>query len=800
MSSDLVRDKVRVMSGRDFWRTHASALLDLPALKLTDGPNGARGDMSGATAACFPVGVALGASFDPELLREIGAALGREAKTKKAQALLGPTINLQRTPIGGRNFECYSEDPYLSGVLATAFVLGVQSEGVAACPKHFVANDTEYERHRVSSNIDERTLRELYLRPFEMVVRDASPWMIMSAYNRINGVQANANAALLRGVLKGEWGFDGVVVSDWGGSLATLEDYLGGLDLEMPGPARTFGDKLLAALEAGEAPLDPLDEAVARLQRLAARTAGAQSEDPREDSVDRPEDRSLARRAAIAGAVLLKNDGVLPFAAERLNRVAVIGPNAAIGQIMGGGSSRVNPHYAVHPLAALVERLGRERVDYAIGCTIDRYAPAFPVEAVRAPDGASGFLLETFSAPACAGAPLRTAELRENQWMEFGAFAASGDGGVSSARIRGAFTPTESGEHTFGLLSAGDADLFVDGDLIVENRASWTRGEAFYGFGSQERRAALTLEAGRSYALEIRFDRRSQSVINAARFGVFPPQPADLIAAAVEAATAADAVILVLGANPDWETEGHDRADMRLPGEQDRLAAAILDANPNTAVVLNVGAAIEAPWLDQARAVLVPWFAGQEFGAALADMLFGDAEPGGRLPFSWPAGLQDSPGYRHYVREGLDMPYGEGLAMGYRGHAAHGPAPRFAFGHGLGYAKIEIAEAAMVDGQLSVRVRNGAARAGTAVVQVYAETRDLDGSRPLPRLCAFRRIACPANGDAVAHILLDTRAFDVWDVNTHAWRPAPAPHRIAATLSAADLVDGRWVEVRPAPP
>jgi beta-glucosidase len=796
-----IQEKVRVMSGRDFWRTHASAVLDLPQLKVTDGPNGARGDLaSGATSACFPVGVAMGASFDPDLLFEIGVALGREAKTKKCQALLGPTINLQRTPIGGRNFECYSEDPYLTGTLASAFVRGVQSQGVAACPKHFVANDTEYERHRVSSNVDARTLRELYLRPFEMVVQDAQPWMIMSSYNRINGIQANSNAALLRGVLKGEWGFDGVVVSDWGGSLSTIGDFVGGLDLEMPGPARSFGDKLVDALDAGEAPLEPLEEAVSRLQRLAQRTAGAQSDDQTEESVDRLEDRALARRAAIAGAVLLKNESILPWDVNALKTVAVIGPNGARGQIMGGGSAFVRAHYGMHPLAALRDKLGGDnRVTHAQGCSIDKYLPAFPHNAVRTPDDdADGFRLEIFHTLNCEGEPSRVLTLRESQWVDFGVFAAVDQGGVKSVRVRGRYTPHTDGVHTFGLLSAGFADLYVDGARIVENRASWRRGESFFSFGSIEQRGETALEAGCAYAIEIRFDRKPDSMMKAVRFGVQPPQSSDMLGEAVAAAKAADGVLLVLGTNPDWETEGHDRADMMLPGAQDVLAEAVLKANPNTVVVLNVGAPVEAPWLSDARAVLVSWFAGQEFGNALSDILFGEAEPRGRLPFTWPAKLDDSPGFKNYTREGLEMDYREGLFMGYRGHLARGPAPHFWFGHGLGYADIAIVDAGEIeredDGRCSIRVSlaNTSQREGSACVQVYNDAREMDGSI-LRRLCGFARVDLAAGESGVARVYLDPRAFQHWDESAQGWRLHPAVERLTIGFSADQVAFTRAV-------
>ncbi len=792
---DAIREKVRLLSGRDFWRTKASTILSIPALKLTDGPNGARGDLtSGATAACFPVGVALGASFDVSLLREIGAALGREATSKACQVLLGPTINLQRTPIGGRNFECYSEDPWLTGCLAVGFVQGVQSQGVAACPKHFVANDTEFERHKVSSNVDATTLRTLYLRPFEMAVKEGGAWMIMSSYNRINGTQSNSNALLLRDILKGEWGFDGVVVSDWGGSLSWDGDYLGGLDLEMPGQGRNFNDKLAAAIVAGQLPEQPLDDAIERLSRLAQRTALSRHGEVTEQSIDRPEDRALARRAAIAGTVMLKNDGLLPLDPDRLKTIAVIGPNAAHGEIMGGGSSFVNAHYALHPLAALQTHLnGKAEVSYAPGCNIHRYMPDFRVGSVRTPDGASdGFLLEFFGQPDCQGSPVRQSVQKLARWMDLGFLANANDPvRAGSVRLSGTFTPVDRGLHTFGVHSAGLCDIWLNGVCIIDNRTGWSRGEGFFGFGSRELTAACQLEAGQPVELELRFDPKAGSLLKGFRFGVLPPQTDDMLGQAVDLAKACDAVVLVLGANPDWETEGHDRTSMRLPGEQDRLAAEIIAANPSTVVVLNIGAPVLMPWLDQVQAVIVPWFGGQEMGNAIADVLLGDAEPGGRLPFSWPAQLSDSPGYRHYDTSSLEMDYNEGLLMGYPGHHAHGPKPLFGFGHGLGYANLVIHA---VDGVTTdfegrpvvpVHVRNQSDKAGNACVQIYADWRETNADFGSIRLCGFVRVQVEPRSVVIVSVPLDPRWTMSWGEADAAWSSNAEKPKLVALLEGA---------------
>jgi beta-glucosidase len=406
---------------------------------------------------------------------------------------------------------------------------------------------------------------------------------------------------------------------------------------------------------------------------------------------------------------------------------------------------------------------------------------------LTAPDGLGvGFKLELFDAPACNGAPAVVQPLRESQWIDSGAFAAVEGGRVKSARITASYTPAENGPHQFGLLSAGYADLYVDGALVVENRQSWTAGETFYGFGSVERRASLDLQAGRAYAIEIRFDRKPKSMMKAVRFGVRPPQPADPLGHAVAVARASEAVVLVLGANSDWETEGHDRHSMRLPGDQDALARAVLAANPKTIVVLNIGAAVDMPWLSQARAVLVPWFAGQEFGAALADMLLGEAEPGGRLPFSWPAALEDSPGYRHYTREGLDMTYGEGLLMGYRGHCAHGPPALFPFGHGLGFSDIAIAAAKVCDGGVQLELHNRSDRAGETIVQIYADAPDPDYPHPIRRLCGFQRVGVAAQTSETVVLPIAAEALAQWSIAANALAQPAHGVRFFASLSGAE--------------
>ena len=375
LSSLLLEEKVKLVAGESFWRTHPIESAAIPVLKVSDGPNGVRGD-GGVAAASFPVGICMASTWNKALIQRVGDAIADEAKSKDVQVVLGPTINLHRTPLGGRNFECYSEDPYLSGMLASAFTDGIQAKGVGACLKHYVCNDSEFERHTISVEVDERTLREVYLRPFEIAIERSQPWTVMASYNRINGIYACSHDALVNNVLKKEWGFDGLVISDWFAAKETIENALGGLDLEMPGPAVAWGAELLKAAQEGDVPESVIDDKVRRLLRVLERSG--RFEDPVEKpelGVDKLEHQKIAYQAAVEGMVLLKNEQVLPLKKDDLNKIAVIGPNTKSFRIMGGGSSSLRPHYVKSPLDVLQETLQASEVRTAIGCTTHKFIP-----------------------------------------------------------------------------------------------------------------------------------------------------------------------------------------------------------------------------------------------------------------------------------------------------------------------------------------------------------------------------------------------------------------------------------------
>ena len=790
-----LEEKAALLGGASLWRTRALPRLGIPPLQVSDGPTGVRGSglSGGVGAVCFPCGSAVGASFSPELAGRLGAALADEARSKGAHVVLGPTVNLHRHPFGGRHFECYSEDPWLTGRLAVALIHGLQDAGVGACIKHFVCNDSEFERHTISSEVDERALRELYLAPFEAAVREADVAAVMGAYNRVNGTYACEHEALLRGVLKREWGFRGFVVSDWFATRSAVPSARAGLDLEMPGPPRWLDERLAAAVRAGELPEVVLDEAAGRLLEAIVRW-GALASDPDapETAEDRPEHRALARELARESMVLLQNRGdLLPLDPGALRRLAVIGPNAGVAVIQGGGSSRVNPHHAVSPLAGLRARLG-ERVVHERGCTNHRGLPALEAE----PFAAGRFEIAWFHADAPDGPPVRVQHARRLDLSALGSFARELDLGRGFlGRIRATLHPPESGLYRFGLVVAGRARLSLDGRELLECWEGFERGESFYGLGSRERSAEVALEAGRPAELEIRYSSEGARGIVGLRCGVLLPAPDDLLERAVAAAAGADAAVVVLGLNEDWETEGRDRETLALPGRQAELVLRVAAANPRTVVVLNVGAPVDVSFLARVPAALVTWYPGQEGGHALADVLLGDADPGGRLPTSWPARVEDVPSHPHYPGADGRVRYGEGVFMGYRGYDAAGVAPALPFGHGLSYARFEygplrVSPARARPGdpvRVELELRNTGRRAGREVVQLYVA--DLEATLPRPRreLKGFQKVALQPGETRTVSFELSERALSFWDPRRCGFVVEPGGFELAAGRSSREL-------------
>ncbi len=783
-----LEEQVQILSGADFWSIPAIERLGIGALRVSDGPNGARGGGSligGVKSAAFPVGIALGASWNLDLVREIGAALADEVKSKNAHVLLAPTVNIQRSVTNGRNFECYSEDPVLTAELAVAYIDGLQGQGISATIKHFVGNESEIERTTISSDIDERSLREVYLVPFEAAVKRAKTWGIMSSYNKVNGTYAAENHWLLTEVLRGDWGYDGIVMSDWFGSRTTAPTVNAGLDLEMPGPSRDRGAKLVAAVQAGEVSEQTVRTRARAMLRLMARAGSLDDHRAFSERADlRPETAALIRRAGAEAAVLLKNDGgLMPLAAS--GSLAVIGPNGKVAQIMGGGSAQLNPHYAVSPWDGLVAALGEDALRYSPGCTNHRWEPllADPVQ------------VDYHRGRSFQGQPVFTETLDSATSFWFPPFAGGMvDPADFSARMRTEFTAEEAGTHRVGVISAGYTRVFVDGRLVANAWDGWKKGRTFFEEGCDEVVGEITLTMGQVAVVTVEFCNRPSDnlVFSAFRLGIGRPMGEPEIAEAARVAASAERAVVFVGRNGEWDTEGSDLDTICLPGRQDELVAAVLKANPNTVVVLQTGGPVEMPWLAQARAVVQCWYPGQEAGNAIADVLLGKAEPSGRLAQTFPRRWQDNPTQSQdaEVYPGLSghVRYDEGVFIGYRHYDRQGITPLFAFGHGLGYTTFALEGlTATPSGHVQVTLRNTGAQAGSSVVQIYVSAPDASISRPDKELKAFAKVRLQAGAAQVLQFDLSPRDFAYWDEAARNWRVDGGRFAIKAGFSATDL-------------
>jgi len=796
-----LEQKVRLLTGADFWSLHTEPAVGLRRLVVSDGPAGVRGQTwdERDCSANVPSPTALAATWDGPRVERLGRLLAAEGRRKGVDVLLAPTVNLHRSPYGGRHFECFSEDPLLTGRLGAAYVRGVQSQGVGATVKHFVANDSETERFSLDVRVDERVLRELYLVPFEIVVRDGGAWAVMAAYNGVNG-HTMTESPLLEEVLRGEWGFDGLVMTDWyaGRSLASAG---AGVDLVMPGPDGPWGDALVGAVRAGSLAEAVVDEKVARLLRLAARVGalkdvtGRAAEPWSADAV-----AAELRATAAAGFVLARNEPaaapLLPLDPTTVRRIAVIGANAAVPRTMGGGSATVFPPYAVSPLDGIRAAFGPDvEVEFARGGRACRRVPAAAAGLLRRADGRPGARLRFLAADG------RTLRVEDRTGTAYAWLSSYGDGllfpEVALIEASTRLVATRTGTYLVGASGLGSFRLTVAGAAVVEDRLDRAPGadpvEAIMRPPQLVRPIALT--AGDEVDLVLSYRPSGVGDFGAAAVAKVAFQlNADLdsddaeLDRAVTVAARADVAVVVVGTTEEVESEGFDRTSLALPGRQDELVARVAAANPRTVVAVNAGAPVLLPWAGDVPAVLLCWFPGQEFGDALADVLTGAAEPGGRLPVSWPAEPDGLPSTT--PRDGV-LRYDEGLFTGYRWYQRDGREPRFCFGHGLGYTTWEYLQARIAasgsDLEVKVRVRNTGRRAGREVVQVYAGKPDSGVARPARWLAGWAAVEARPGQEVTATVTVAARAFEHWDPTAHRWLTEPGTFHLHVGPSSRTL-------------
>lgn len=792
--------KVRLLTGEDFWTTIEIPQIGLRKMTLSDGPSGVRGPVwdERSPSLNLPSATALASAWDSDLAWEYGATAASEARRKGVDWVLGPTINLHRSPLGGRHFECFSEDPVLTGDLAAGYVRGLQDNGVAATPKHYVANDFETDRFTVDVSVDERTLREVYLAPFERAV-EAGTWSLMSAYNSVNGVTMTENA-LLDSPLRTEWGFDGAVVSDWTAVRSTSAANAG-QDLEMPAPG-VWGEALVAAVRAGEVAEAAIDQHVARILLLAERVGALGDSSPR--PVELRDGVAFTRRAAIEGSVLLSNNGILPLAADGLRRVAIIGHNAEEARTQGGGSATVIPEHVVNPLEGLRTALPETEISYSLGAVVQEGVAALPLEQLTNPRTDGPGLAVTFVA--ADGTELLTEDRFATSLTWFG----GGEEAIARAEklvLETTYLPPRTEQRELGFASSLRGRVFVDGELLFEDQPVITGtdlGAALLAPPSGTRPVQFT--AGESVALRVEFDLTSAKFAVAGAIGVtFGTAPAAhdpeaLIAEAAQAAAEADVAVVVVGTNSAVESEGYDREDLDLPGRQDDLVRAVAAVNPRTVVVVNSGSPVLMPWREDVAAILLGYFGGQEFGSAIADVLLGAAEPGGRLPTTWPAEIDDVPVLDCIPDVSGRVTYAEGLHIGYRAWLRADTAPAFPFGHGLSYTSWDVTavnamtEESQPEGDVTVTaaVTNTGDRAGKQVVQVYASRAQSEVERPSKWLVGFAPVRSDAGGSTSVEIPIARRRFAHFDSG---WQVEPGTYTLHIGTSVTDIVTDLEVEL-----
>ena len=786
-------EKISLLSGFNSWYTNKIEEKNVPSIKMSDGPNGVRGDSnSGKSSACFPCAISIGSTWDLKLINDIGIALGEEAQAKDVDVLLGPTINIHRHPLGGRHFESFSEDPFLTGKIATNYVQGVQSKNVAACLKHFVGNDTEYERHSISSNIDEQTLREVYLLPFEMAIKEGNAKVVMSAYNKLNNIYCSSHKELLISILKQEWGFDGYVVSDWGAALETIENANGGLDLEMPGPSNVWGKALIEAVEAKKVSEKLIDDKVRRILSVAEFSNRFQNPKIKdEEAIDQPAHRSMLRKAAADGMVVLKNEGLLPLK-KNIKKLAVIGPNAKEAQIIGGGSASLRPHYQIHPLEAVRERLGHEtEILYSKGCHTHKYLPRINEKLMSDKDG---FLVEYFDGNQFNENLILEERLIGSKFWVFEGFAkdviSKKERTNISVKFSCEYSPDISGSHEFEIFGIGQCRLLIDDNELIDNWTSTDPGEAFFTFGSAAKKGVANFQKGEIYKIEVQY--YFEGNFPAVYIGCKAPDEVDIFQEAIEKASNADEVLLIVGTNSDWETEGNDRADFNLPANQNELIEAILDANQNTVILINTGSPVNMPWVKKANAIVQTWFAGQEFGNALVDILSGKVNPSGKLPTTFPAKLEDTPAYKIYPGNDLQMNYDEKLLVGYRWYERNSIKPLFCFGHGLSFTNFNYhnLEVTIDDNFLvscTFEVQNIGDISGVETAQCYVGFASPLPQEPIKTLQGFVKDEIAANELKKLEIVLGPRNFSYWSVDTNTWQIKGGTYKIFIGSSSENI-------------
>lgn len=781
LSKMTLEEKIDYIGGYNDFYIRAIPRLGVPEMKMADGPVGVR---NYGRSTAYPAGIAMAASWDTDLVKRIGTSMGKDARARGVHFLLAPGMNIYRAPMCGRNFEYFGEDPFLASRIAVADIKGIQSQGVIATAKHFMGNNQEWDRHRVSSDIDERAMREIYLPAFEASVKEAKVGAIMDSYNLINGVHATQNVYLNTEIAKKEWGFRGIIMSDWDATYDGVAAANGGMDIEMPNGKFMNRSTLLPAIQSGKLSEATIDDKVRRILRTALEFGffGREQTD-KSLPLDNPEARQIALDGARGSMVLLKNNGILPLQTAKYKNIAVLGPNAGRAVTGAGGSSLVEPFSAVTLLDAVKAVAGPStKITYSPGVQLVSEIFDETKVTTTADGNTQGFVGQYFNNTEMKGEPVLT---RNDQHLSFnwgeGSYVEGGKTDEFSARWIGYFKPTQTGSHQFYISGDDGFRLFVDDKLVVEQ---WQyQGETLVS-------RSLNLEAGKTYKIRIEyFEGTGQAKIG---FGISSGSSREL-AKAKELASKADLVILAIGFDSMKEGEGADRP-FELPDEQLSLIRSVMDANKKVVTVLNAGGSVDTNgWLDKTSALLYAWYPGQGGSTAAAEILFGKVNPSGRLPFSFEREWKNNPTFSSYYDKDNNkrVAYTEGVFLGYRHFDKSETKPLFPFGYGLSYTTFKYSNLKVTPATtnapvtVSFDVTNAGKRAGSEVAQVYVSDKHSKIERPVKELKGFSKTALKPGETRTVTVLLDSRAFSYYDVTSKGWKATPGDFEIIVGSSSA---------------
>jgi beta-glucosidase len=784
ISKMTLEEKVGQLSGRSF-DTEANQRLGIPGFHMTDGPIGVGQSHKNGRATAFPATVALAATWDTIYAFQMGQAIAMEAKAKGKNFLLAPCINIQRYPLGGRNFETFSEDPFLTSRMGVNFIKGVQSESIIACAKHFVANNQERNRINLNVRVSERALREIYFPAFMAAVTEAEVKSVMTSYNMVNGLYSGQNPWMINDVLKGEWGFDGVTLSDWESIYSAKHALHAGLDMDMPW-ARHYGDSLIAMVRSGEIPIELVNSSLRRV--LGAKNWLAQQSIFTEADTTftgTETNRELALQIARDAIVLLKNENkVLPVNLDETEKIALIGPNAAFARIPEKGSVRVTPPYLVSPYDAIAAEMRKEnQLLFAKGTSLLDHPYVDKEVRFLTDQGEPGFFAKYYDNNTLLGnaTAYRVDESLDFDWGNEAPFDTMGENSFS-VRWESNITVEKSGYYSIDVSSAGGFKLWVDNQLKINQWFVWKPKDI--------QSIAIYLEEGQLYPLRLDFFESEWEA--AVHLGVRCLEPDVLLAQAVETAKKADVAIVFVGLSDHYEQEGNDRFSFQLPHEQVQLIRAVTEVNPNTVVVINAGSAVDlTPFIDDVSAVLYAWYLGMETGNAIADVIFGMHNPGGKLPFTYPGCLNDIYAWNHYHESDTLAVYDDDIFVGYRYYDQFEIEPLFPFGFGLSYTRFTFDNLVVNQNDnyidISFNVSNSGDCAGSEIAQLYTAMPDSEIERARKELKAFAKITIRPGETKTVTLRLDKDNLMYFDKTQSAWKLEPGIYEIMVGGSSVDL-------------